>query len=58
MEGGLLPRQAAVRFAEFTHEQAAVVVAYLRWKAAREAFLRNDIDEALRNYWLPRSDAG
>lgn len=39
------------RFAEFTHEQVAVVVGYLRWKSVRDAILRRDIDEALRNYW-------
>jgi hypothetical protein len=31
------------------------IVAYLNFKAERDEFTRPKIEEALRNYWLPRA---
>ena len=42
------------RLAGFTSGEAEAIVAYLRYKADQDEFSRPRIEEALRNYWLPR----
>lgn len=42
------------KFAMFTREEAAAVVAYLKFRAEADPFDREAIDEALRNFWLAR----
>jgi hypothetical protein len=42
------------KFAVFTREQAAAIVAYLMLKREADAAERQTIDEALRNYWHDR----
>ena len=42
------------RFAAFTGDEAAAIVAYLRFKRDSSEFERKSIDEALRNYWNER----
>jgi uncharacterized protein DUF6714 len=46
--------------AGFTSDEAAAIVAYLRFKAARDQieFTRRSVQEALENYWLPRAGSG
>ena len=43
--------------AGFTPEEAAAIVAYLRWRAAGDepGFARRNVEEALANYWLARA---
>jgi len=43
------------KFAMFSHEEAAAIVAYLRWKRDEDEIERQRIDEALRNYWNDRA---
>ena len=45
------------RFAGFDLHQTAAIVAYLRHKE-QELDLRQEIEEALRNFWLPRVGTG
>jgi hypothetical protein len=50
--------EAGARFATFTPQQAEAVVAYLRFKRQSEGITQRSlmcIDQALQNYWLPRS---
>jgi hypothetical protein len=44
-------------FADFTPQEAAAIVAYLRWRAAGDEaeFSRRSVGEALRNYWLAKA---
>ncbi len=46
--------------AGFTSDEAAAIVAYLRFKAARDdiEFTRRSVKEALQNYWLPKARSG
>jgi hypothetical protein len=44
------------RFAAFTSAEIAAIVAYLQDKAEREEYQQPQIEQALRNYWLPRLD--
>ena len=43
------------RFAVFTAAEAKAIVAYLRYKADREAFDRTLIEPAIRNFWGERA---
>lgn len=42
---------ARERFANFTREEAAAVVAYLKFKRQMDEFTCQEIDDALQNYW-------
>lgn len=42
------------RFSGFTAAEAEAIVAYLRYKSEQDEFNRPKIEQALRNYWLPR----
>lgn len=46
------------RFAAWSREEAAAAHAYLRWKRARDAFARKDIDEAIWNFWMELAERG
>jgi hypothetical protein len=39
------------KFAVFSRDEAAAIVAYLKLKRESDGFQRQSIDEALRNYW-------
>ena len=43
------------KFAMFNREQAAAIVAYLRFKHEIDQFAREAIDDALKNFWLERA---
>ena len=43
------------KMATFTPEEARVIVAYLRWRAEKDDFDRDTIDQAIRNYWSART---
>jgi uncharacterized protein YndB with AHSA1/START domain len=43
------------RLSGFTREEVTAIVAYLRYKAERDECARPRIEQALRNYWLPRA---
>jgi hypothetical protein len=47
-------------FAGFTSQEAAAIVAYLRFRAAGDEpdFSRRSIQEALKNYWLAKAGEG
>jgi hypothetical protein len=45
---------ARCKFAMFAREEAAAIAAYLKFKAETDAFNREDIEQALRNYWNER----
>ena len=47
---------ARYKFAMFTQEEVAAVVAYLTFKRESVEFERKGIDQALENYWLSRSN--
>ena len=42
------------KYAMFTKLEAAAIVGYLRLKAESDSFHREPIEQALRNYWIPR----
>ena len=42
------------KFAMFAREEAAAIAAYLKFKAETDVFNREDIEQALRNYWIER----
>ena len=42
------------RMDAFAADEAQAIVGYLRYKAERDNFSRPKIEQALRNYWLPR----
>lgn len=46
------------QFAVFDRAQVHAIVGYLQLKRETDAFLRDPIDQALRNYWLRRADDG
>jgi ribosomal protein S18 acetylase RimI-like enzyme len=46
------------RFSAFTVEENEAIVAYLEYKAGQDEFSVPDIEQALRNYWLPRARGG
>jgi hypothetical protein len=48
---------ARQRFAAFTREEVAAIVAYLEYKAATDEFEGEMIRQALANYWRPRLEA-
>lgn len=50
--------EVAERFAGFSLVEVQAVIAYLRFKASRDEFEREQILQALRNYWEPRSGRG
>jgi hypothetical protein len=46
------------RFAGFTRDEAAAIVAYMRWRASDDALTaheRQSVQEALEDYWLEKS---
>ncbi len=45
------------RFAIFDHPQAEAIGSYLRFKADIDEFLRDEIEQALRNYWVERTSS-
>ncbi len=45
---------ARYKFAMFTQEESAAIVAYLRFRAESEGFHLAGIEQALRNYWVHR----
>lgn len=49
--------ESKYRFSTFFPQEASAVVAYLRWRLQAEESneLRDRIDQALLNYWLPRT---
>jgi hypothetical protein len=42
------------RFAEFDKGEIEAIVAYLEYAAVHDEFSRAEIDQAVRNYWVPR----
>ena len=40
----------------FSISQAAVIFAYLKFRASQDEFDNEMIDQALRNYWLSAAD--
>jgi hypothetical protein len=44
----------AERFQGFTAAEVGAIVAYLRYKAARDEFVRPKVEQALRSFWLAR----
>jgi len=46
------------KFAIFDRTQAEAIVTYLRFKAETDEFLRDDIDQALRNFWIEKASSG
>src|SRR5262249_8313848 len=47
--------EATSRFAAFNGEESAAIVAYLRYKAQLDEYDRDEVDQALQNYWLSRA---
>ncbi len=47
--------ESSHRLSVFDHVQAAAIVAYLRLKRDADEFDRDDIDQALKNFWLRRA---
>jgi hypothetical protein len=45
----------AERFGLFTDAEARAIVAFLRYKAARDAFVRPKVEQALASFWLARA---
>lgn len=43
------------KFAVFTGDEARAILAYLRYKAAHDAFEKRRIEEAIKNYWEERA---
>jgi hypothetical protein len=46
--------EASCKLAMFTKTEAAAIVSYLRLRAESDSFARESIEQALRNYWIPR----
>ena len=46
------------RFSGFTIPEVEAIVAYLNFKAEQDELTRPKVEEALRNYWLPRARGG
>jgi hypothetical protein len=42
------------RLGAFTRAEVEAIVAYMRYKASRDEFVRPKVEQALRNFWLPR----
>lgn len=42
------------RFAHFTDQEAAALVAYLEWKIETDPYERGQIQQAMHSYWLGR----
>jgi hypothetical protein len=47
--------EASHRFAKFSRDEAAAIVAYLLFKREADPLERDTIDQALRNYWNERT---
>ncbi|MSR57820.1 MAG: hypothetical protein EXS05_09115 [Planctomycetaceae bacterium] len=43
------------RYALFSREEAAAIVAYLKFKQQSNDFLRDRIEQALRNFWMAKA---
>ena len=43
------------RMSTFTPDEARAIVAYLRWREAKDDFDRATIDQAIRHYWNERT---
>jgi hypothetical protein len=42
------------RFGAFTAAESVAIVAYMRFEAALDDFVRPNVEQALRNFWLPK----
>jgi hypothetical protein len=45
---------SSCKCAMFTKTEVAAIVAYLRFRAESDDFHRESIEQAIRNYWIPR----
>jgi hypothetical protein len=47
--------EARYRFSVFSRQQAAAIVAYLRFRASRDELEREGIEQALASFWIGRT---